>query len=81
MHETSTLSPGAMVLTPVPMLSTVPTASCPRMRPAVTSGVSPLRMWRSEPQMVVVSTRTMASVSASSTGSGTSVQALDPGPS
>src|ERR1700677_2543788 len=37
-------------------------------------------MWRSEPQMVVQSTRTMASVSSRICRFGTSSQALDPGP-
>jgi len=36
----------------------VPTPSWPRIRPSVTAGTSPLRMCRSVPQIVVVSTRT-----------------------
>src|SRR5450631_3969466 len=38
-------------------------------------------MCRSVPQMVVASTRTMASPSSKMTGSGTSFQLFDPGPS
>ena len=66
--------------TPRPTCSTVPTASWPRMRPAVTAGTSPLRMCRSVPQIVVASTRTMASVSATSSGLGTSSHDERPGP-
>jgi hypothetical protein len=62
-----------------PTVSTVPTASWPRMRPSVTSGTSPLRMCRSYPQMVVASTFTMASVSSMMTGLGTCSQAFWPG--
>ena len=76
MHETRTRSPTFTFFTPVPTASTVPTASWPRMRPSVTSGTSPLRIWRSEPQIVVASTRTMASVSSTRTGLGTSSHAL-----
>ncbi len=48
--------------------------------PGVTSGRSPFKMWRSVPQMVVASTRTIASVSSMSVGSGTSSQLLSLGP-
>ena len=59
---------------------TVPTPSWPRMRPSVTAGTSPLRMCRSVPQIVVVSTRTMTSVGSMIVGSGTSSHAFLPGP-
>ena len=49
-------------------------------RPRLTSGTSPLRMWRSVPQIVDVSIRTIASVGSTSTGSGTVSQARLPGP-
>ena len=80
MQETSTRSPTFTVLTPAPTASTVPTASWPRIRPSVTAGTSPLRMCRSVPQIVTASTRTMASVSSTIVGLGTSSQALRPGP-
>src|SRR5579875_3438499 len=44
MHDTSTRSPGERVFPPVPTSSTVPTASWPKMRPAVTSGTSPFKI-------------------------------------
>ena len=68
------------VPTAAPTSCTVPTASWPRILPAVTSGRSPFRIWRSLPQMVVASTRMMASVSSISFGSGTSSQLLSFGP-
>src|SRR5436190_19287345 len=80
MHDTRTRSPTLTFLTPAPISSTVPTASWPRIRPSVTAGTSPFRMCRSVPQMVTASTRTMASVSASMVGFGTSSHALLPGP-
>ena len=80
MHETSTRSPTLTVLTPAPTASTVPTASWPRIRPSVTAGTSPLRMCRSVPQMVTASTRTIASVSLTIVGLGTSSHAFWPGP-
>ena len=80
MHDTSTRSPGLTFFTPAPTDSTVPTASWPRMRPSVTSGTSPFKMWRSVPQIVTASTLTIASVSAVTTGIGTSSQSLRPGP-
>ena len=46
----------------------------------MTAGTSPLRMCRSVPQIVVASTRTIASVSSTIVGFGTSSQALLPGP-
>ena len=62
MHETSTRSPTAMVVTAAPISTTVPTASWPRIVPGFTSGTSPLRMCRSVPQIVDESIRTIASV-------------------
>ena len=43
MHDTSTRSPGATVLTPAPTCSTVPTASWPRIRPGGHLGHVPLQ--------------------------------------
>src|SRR6478609_2056794 len=80
MQETSTRSPRSSVVTALPVSTTVPTASWPRIVPGTTSGTSPLRMWRSVPQMVVESIFTMTSVGASIFGSSTSSQARCPGP-
>ena len=80
MQETSTRSPGAIVVTAAPTSTTVPTASWPRIVPGVTSGTSPLRMCRSVPQMVDVSIRTIASVGCSIRRSGTVSQTRLPGP-
>ena len=63
-----------------PTAVTVPTASWPRIRPSVTAATSPCRMCRSVPQIVVVSTRTTTSVGSWIVASGTSSQALLPGP-
>ncbi len=76
MHETITRSPTARVVTASPTSVMVPTASWPRIRPGATAGTSPLRMCRSVPQMVVVSTRTITSVGCWMVGSGTSSQAF-----
>ena len=70
-RDTSTRSPAETVLTPVPTSSTVPTASWPRIRPTVTSGVSPFEC-KSDPQIVVTQSLTMASVSSRRDGCGTS---------
>ena len=80
MHDTRTRSLTFTFLTPAPTSCTVPTASWPMMRPSVIAGTSPLRMCRSVPQIVVVSTRTIASLSAASLGLATSSHALAPGP-
>src|SRR5690348_3592087 len=77
---TSTRSPTLKPLTASPVWVTVPTASWPRMRPSVTAGTSPWRMCRSVPQIVVVSTFTTTSVGSLMAASGTSSQALRPGP-
>ena len=66
---TSTRSPFFRLLTAAPVSTTVPTASWPRTRPSVTAGTSPLRMCRSVPQIVVVSTLTMTSVGSLMPGS------------
>src|SRR4051812_5392930 len=50
------------------------------MRPSVTAGTSPLRMCRSVPQMVVVSTLTITSVGSEIPGSGTVSHERCPGP-
>jgi len=73
-------SPTAIVETAEPTAVTVPTPSCPRMRPGKTAGTSPLRMCRSVPQIVVVSTETMTSVGCWMVGSGRTSQAFWPGP-
>ena len=80
MHEMITRSPDDEVADRVPTSTTVPTPSCPRILPSVTAGTSPLRMCRSVPQIVVVSTRTTASVASISVGSGTSSQLFLSGP-
>ena len=80
MHEMRTVSPLRMPVTADPISSTIPTPSCPRMRPSVTLGTSPLRMCRSVPQMVVVVIRTTASVAAVIRGFGFSSQERRPGP-
>ena len=80
MHETSTRSPTAIVVTAAPISTTVPTASWPRIVPGVTAGTSPFRMCRSVPQIVDVSTRTMASVESMMEGSGADSQIRCPGP-
>ena len=62
MQEMITRSPTASLVTAAPISVIVPTPSWPRIRPSVTAGTSPLRMCRSVPQIVVVSTRTITSV-------------------
>ncbi len=74
--ETITWSPGRRWFTSGPTSTTSPTASWPRTVPGFTSGRRPRRIWRSLPQMVVVSTRTIASVTSSITGSGTMSQEI-----
>src|SRR3954453_21606991 len=77
---TSTRSPVLSEETAAPVSTTVPTASCPRMRPSVTAGTSPLRMCRSVPQIVVVSTLTITSVGSWIPGSSTLSQERCPAP-
>ena len=77
---TSTRSPSFSDDTAAPVSTTVPTASWPRMRPSVTAGTSPLRMCRSVPQIVVVSTLTITSVGSWMPGSSTLSQERCPGP-
>src|SRR3954453_8719935 len=77
---TSTRSPCFNDETAAPVSTTVPTASCPRMRPSVTAGTSPLRMCRSVPQIVVVSTLTITSVGSWMPGSSTLSQDRWPAP-
>ena len=50
------------------------------MRPSVTLGTSPFRMWRSVPQIVEVVIRTTASVASWIVGLGRFSQARLPGP-
>ena len=80
MQEMRTLSPLRKPDTALPTSSTTPTPSCPRMRPSVTVGTSPFRMWRSVPQMVDVVIRTTASVASWTLGLGRFSQARFPGP-
>ena len=80
MHETSTRSPTASVVTAEPSSVIVPTASWPRIVPGFTAGTSPLRMCRSVPQIVEESMRTITSVGSWMTGSGTVSHAFWPGP-
>jgi hypothetical protein len=77
---TSTRSPSCSPPTAEPVATTVPTASWPRIRPSVTAGTSPLRMCRSVPQIVVVSTLTTTSVGSWIPGSSFSSQSLSPTP-
>src|ERR1035441_7846058 len=79
-QEITTSSPLWKFETAFPTSSTTPTPSCPRTRPSVTAGRSPLRMWRSVPQIVDVLIRTMASVASLIVGLGLSSQARRPGP-
>lgn len=81
MAGTRTRSPTASDVIAAPISVIVPIASCPSTRPGVTAGTSPLRMCRSVPQIVVVSTPTTTSVGSITRGSGTSVHAIEPGPS
>jgi hypothetical protein len=55
MQDIRTRSPSETVVTAAPISVTVPTASCPGTVPGFVSGTSPLRMWRSLPQIVEVS--------------------------
>ena len=76
MQEISTRSPGLKTVQPGPMLSTMPTPSWPRIRPGAQLGTSPFRMWRSVPQIVVLTIFTMASSGACSCGFGPLLQGL-----
>src|ERR1700759_4323101 len=80
MAGTSTRSPTPNPVTASPTSVTVPTASWPRMRPSVTAATSPGGVWGSVPQIGVGSTRTTTSVGSVMAASGTSSQALRPGP-
>src|SRR5438874_3871969 len=80
MQEMRTRSRALKPETADPTSATTPTPSCPRMRPALTEATSPLRMWRSVPQIVVLVMRTMASVGAWTSGLGFSSQDRLPGP-
>jgi len=78
-QEMITRSPTASRLTARSTSVIVPTPSCPRIRPSVTAGTSPLRMCRSVPQ-IVAATATITSVGSMILGSGTSSHAFRPGP-
>ena len=70
-NGTMTKSPGLNEVTAEPTSSTMPTASWPMVSPALMS-FSPRYGHRSDPQMQPATTLTIASVSASIRGSGTS---------
>jgi len=80
MQEIRTCAPTLKLDTLAPTSSMIPTPSCPSIRPAVTVGTSPFRMWRSVPQIVEVVIRTMASPASWMVGRGMSSQARWPGP-
>src|SRR3954464_2763147 len=80
MQEMMTRSPTLRLVTDGPTSVMVPTPSWPKMPPLATAGTSPLRMCRSVPQIVVVSTLTITSLGPWILGSGTSVQDFTPGP-
>ena len=61
------------VATPAPTSSTMPMNSCPSTSPGDRKGASTLYRCRSEPQIAVDVTRTIASVGSWMCGSGTSV--------
>ena len=71
LNGTDTRSPTLIRLTAAPTSSTMPMFSWPRTLPSSTA-VRPSYMCRSEPQMLVVVIRTIASVGSSIVGSGTS---------
>src|SRR6476469_1349335 len=68
---TTTRSPAARVRHPGPTASTSPMNSCPSTSPDSMVGMIPLKRWRSEPQMAVEVTRTIASRGLRISGSGT----------
>ena len=68
---TTTRSPGETVDTPRPTSTTSPMNSWPRMSPAAIDGMKPSYRCRSDPQMAVEVTRTMASRGLRILGSGT----------
>jgi hypothetical protein len=70
LNGTDTRSPALTRPTAPPTSSTIPVFSCPRILPFSTA-VRPSYMCRSDPQMLVVVIRTIASVGASIRGSGT----------
>src|SRR6476469_3934603 len=78
MAPTSTRCPTSYPVTPGPSSSMTPTGSWPMIRPGRT-GYSPLRMWMSVPQIVVVVTRTTASPAAAR-GLGTDSTRMSFGP-
>ena len=77
---TATRSPGLTRVTAAPTASTTPTISWPRVMPGTARGTEPCLMWRSLVQMLERVTRTMASRSSSSTGSGFSSSRRSPRP-
>ena len=80
MQETSMRSPVLNAVIPDPALCTIPTPSWPRIRPGSQVGTSPLRIWRSVPQIVVWVIFTIASVASLISGIGLSSSAFLPGP-
>src|ERR1700733_3206101 len=79
LNGTETRSPGLIQLTPGPVSSTMPVFSWPSTLPCSTL-VRPSYMCRSDPQMLVVVIRTIASPGASILGCGTSSTATLNGP-
>ena len=71
LNGTTTRSPIDRLGTPAPTASTVPIGSWPSTSPAVMNGAITLYRCRSDPQRPVLVMRTIASVGASITGSGT----------
>src|SRR4051812_5579513 len=72
LNGTATRSPGASWWTSEPTASTMPIGSWPRMSPGPMKAPSTSYRCRSEPQMPLDVTRTIASVGCSIVGSGTS---------
>ncbi len=79
LNGTLTRSPTRTRVTPAPTSSTMPVFSCPKTVPSSTL-VRPSYMCRSDPQMLVVVIRMIASVGSSIRGSGTVVTSTDFGP-
>ncbi len=79
LNGTDTRSPTCTRSTLIPTASTIPMFSWPKTVPSSTL-VRPSYMCRSEPQMLVVVMRTMASSGVSMRGSGTSSTATENGP-
>jgi hypothetical protein len=79
LNGTDTRSPTLTRFTPGPTSSITPMFSCPRTMPA-SSGARPSKGCKSEPQMLAVVIRMIASSGCSIFGSGTSSTAMSNGP-